>query len=203
MRLAQISWKNKTKPNVSLSSHYCMRREKKWIFEALKRLTPPLNEKMKKNEKEMFLFNADWERLFWILLVRVNNNDYEGKTKSWDTDKKCPKLRHLPICRRRRSHNLEIRQRWRYIPCNNVLCPYIILWNKNQQIVRGLLNCANRDMQRKKERKNLRSSETAAPHVGSIKKDQFCNQEWNKAAIGFSNIEVSVSSVFKLRWKRI
>ena len=98
---------------------------------------------------------------------------YESKIKSWDTDKKCPKLRHLPICRRRRSHNLWIRQRWRYIPCNNVLCPYIILWNKKQQIDRGLLNCANRDMQRKKERKNLRSSETAAPHVGSIKKTSF------------------------------
>ena len=28
-------------------------------------------------------------------------------------------------------------------------------------------------MQRKKERKNLRSSETAAPHVGSIKKTSF------------------------------
>ena len=34
------------------------------------------------------------------------NRHYEGKTKSWDTDKKCPNLRHLPICRRRRSHNL-------------------------------------------------------------------------------------------------
>ena len=98
---------------------------------------------------------------------------YEGKTQSWDTDKKCPKLRQLPICRRRWSRHSNIRQRWRYIPCNNVLYSYIILWKKNQQIVGGLLNCANRDMQRKKERKNLRSSETAAPHVGSIKKTSF------------------------------